>query len=227
MAPFTNEPIKLKRIFLTVGTTSFDSLIRVVDTQEFLDVIIKCGCDTLVLQIGRGVNQPTFLTSKMLLEQYKISFECFRFKPSLSKEMESADLIISHGGAGSILEAITLHKLLIVVVNDTLQENHQVELANAMTSRNHCFQALPNSLLDPMNDIVQRLSKIQIHSDKNKNKDTDTDSSSSALNLDLVSDGGKQLKLLQSLHLEPYPEANLNAFPSVVDSMFNWCDNKD
>ena len=45
--------------------------------------------------------------------------------------MKRADMIISHCGAGSVLEAISLRKFLIVVVNSTLQGNHQTELADA------------------------------------------------------------------------------------------------
>ena len=46
--------------------------------------------------------------------------------------MSLADVIISHAGAGSVMEALRLKKKLIVVVNDLLMDNHQVELATAL-----------------------------------------------------------------------------------------------
>jgi UDP-N-acetylglucosamine transferase subunit ALG13 len=46
--------------------------------------------------------------------------------------MRGADLVISHAGAGSVLEALHAHKSLLVVVNDSLMDNHQTELAHKM-----------------------------------------------------------------------------------------------
>lgn len=46
--------------------------------------------------------------------------------------MNRADLIITHCGAGSILEVLHLRKRAIGVINDKLLDNHQIELADAM-----------------------------------------------------------------------------------------------
>ncbi|CAO3567607.1 unnamed protein product [Mortierella alpina] len=51
--------------------------------------------------------------------------------------MEKADLIISHAGSGSILEALRLKKKLIVVVNEDLMDNHQQELGSALHEQKH------------------------------------------------------------------------------------------
>ncbi|NXO22300.1 ALG13 transferase, partial [Cisticola juncidis] len=56
----------------------------------------------------------------------------FRFKESLAEELRSADLVISHAGAGSCLEALEKGKPLIVVINDKLMDNHQLELAKQL-----------------------------------------------------------------------------------------------
>ena len=60
--------------------------------------------------------------------------------------MRSADLIISHAGAGSVLEALEAQKLLLVVVNDSLMDNHQMELASKMRQLRHCFCATVDTL---------------------------------------------------------------------------------
>lgn len=59
----------------------------------------------------------------------------FRFKPNLDAELDAASLVISHAGAGSILESLRRRKDLLVVVNDALMDNHQLELAEAMQAK--------------------------------------------------------------------------------------------
>ena len=53
--------------------------------------------------------------------------------------MEKADLILSHAGAGTVMEALRLKKKLVVVINTLLMDNHQTELAGAMAKRGHLF----------------------------------------------------------------------------------------
>lgn len=61
--------------------------------------------------------------------------------------MRSASLIISHAGAGSILEGMRLGALMVVVINDQLMHNHQQELANELHSRHHLLATTPGKLL--------------------------------------------------------------------------------
>jgi beta-1,4-N-acetylglucosaminyltransferase len=42
-----------RTVFVTVGTTKFDALIRVVDQQAFADTLVAAGYTRLVMQIGR------------------------------------------------------------------------------------------------------------------------------------------------------------------------------
>ena len=67
--------------------------------------------------------------------------------------MKSADLIISHCGAGSILEALGLTKPLIVVVNTTLQGNHQAELSDALSAEGYCHATTPSQLISLLKAI--------------------------------------------------------------------------
>lgn len=66
----------------------------------------------------------------------------FSLAPTLGEEMSRADLVISHGGAGSITEALRLGKPLIVAVNTALMDNHQAELATALRDRGNCLLTL-------------------------------------------------------------------------------------
>ncbi|KJE95496.1 hypothetical protein CAOG_005945 [Capsaspora owczarzaki ATCC 30864] len=70
----------------------------------------------------------------------RVQIEAYRFKPSLSKDMEHAELIIAHGGAGTILEALRADRKLIVVINEDLLGNHQHELAGQLSANGHLLQ---------------------------------------------------------------------------------------
>merc|ERR1719319_625352 len=48
-----------------------------------------------------------------------------------------AEMIISHAGAGSIIEGLSARKPLLVVINQTLMDNHQFEIAEEMAKRGH------------------------------------------------------------------------------------------
>jgi beta-1,4-N-acetylglucosaminyltransferase len=111
-------------IFITVGTTEFNELILSLDNQRFVDTILDLKCKQLTLQIGRG-DFPNYLPD--ICEIKNIKYSCFRFQSDLKEVMEKSDLIISHCGAGSILEVLSLRKPLIVAVNSSLQGNHQVK----------------------------------------------------------------------------------------------------
>jgi beta-1,4-N-acetylglucosaminyltransferase len=58
---------------------------------------------------------------------------CYSYKPSIIDDMKNAYMIISHAGAGSILEALSMDKKLLVVINEALMDNHQVELASELS----------------------------------------------------------------------------------------------
>jgi beta-1,4-N-acetylglucosaminyltransferase len=42
-----------RTVFVTVGTTRFDALIRAVDRRAFADVLVAAGYTRLIMQIGR------------------------------------------------------------------------------------------------------------------------------------------------------------------------------
>ncbi|XP_009958580.1 PREDICTED: UDP-N-acetylglucosamine transferase subunit ALG13 homolog, partial [Leptosomus discolor] len=66
-----------------------------------------------------------------------LAVEVFRFKDSLAQDLERADLVISHAGAGSCLETLEKGKPLIVVINEKLMDNHQLELAKQLHRGGH------------------------------------------------------------------------------------------
>ena len=132
-----------RRVFVTVGTTSFDALIAATTTPEFANALEKLGFDELRLQVGRGA-APT--------DTDRTTW--FRFAPTITDEMRAADVVISHAGAGSVLEALELGKRLVVCVNDALMDNHQAELANALEARGHVVVASVDDVADALQRVV-------------------------------------------------------------------------
>lgn len=131
-----------KTVFVTVGTTCFDSLVRSVDTQEVKDELFRRGYTHLLIQMGRGSHIPT----KSAGDDGSLFVDYFTFSSSIADHLRSASLIISHAGSGSIFETLRLKKPLVVVVNEDLMDNHQAELAEELAEMKHLYYARPQTL---------------------------------------------------------------------------------
>lgn len=137
-----------KNIFVTVGTTQFNDLINTLATPDVSKTLKSLGCENLTLQIGNG-EEVDFL----LPELKGIKIELYRLKPTIIDDIKSADLVISHAGAGSIIETLTAEKPLVVVVNELLMNNHQTELAEQLFEDEYLFYCKPKNL----NEILQKI----------------------------------------------------------------------
>ncbi|KAF9950345.1 N-acetylglucosaminyldiphosphodolichol N-acetylglucosaminyltransferase catalytic subunit alg13 [Mortierella alpina] len=120
-------------VFVTVGSTRFDRLVAAASSPSFLHLVHQLGYSHLTLQHGNSPIPPHTLTTP----SEHAHLTPYSYKPSLHEDMENADLVISHAGSGSILEALRLKKKLIVVVNEDLMDNHQQELGSALHEQKH------------------------------------------------------------------------------------------
>lgn len=101
-------------IFVTVGTTDFDGL------AARMDDLAPTFEDKVVIQFGRGRYQPRHAA-------------CFRFAPTLDDYYRQADLVVSHGGLGAVVEVLRLGKPLVGVSNPDRYDSHQDELLRALS----------------------------------------------------------------------------------------------
>ncbi|KAF9681618.1 hypothetical protein SADUNF_Sadunf05G0020600 [Salix dunnii] len=147
----TEDNVKQEKkvVFVTVGTTLFDALVRTVDTKEVKQELIRKGYTHLVIQMGRGSYTPT----KSDGEDGSLAVDYFTFSPSIADHLRSASLVISHAGSGSVFETLRLGKPLIVVVNEDLMDNHQSELAEELAERKHLYCAHPQTLHQTISDM--------------------------------------------------------------------------
>ncbi|XP_062536467.1 UDP-N-acetylglucosamine transferase subunit ALG13 homolog [Armigeres subalbatus] len=131
-----------ERVFVTVGTTQFEDLINAVNDAAVVAELRRMGCRKLVLQIGRG-RDPKIVPD---LYGNDIEVQFYDLKSSIAEDIEQADLVISHAGAGSCIEVLGAGKPLLVVVNETLMDNHQTELADQLFKEGHLKYCTPSTL---------------------------------------------------------------------------------
>ena len=139
----------MKNVFVTVGTTAFAGLGDVLLSPEVLLELNAQGYHRMRLQLGRG-------PEPQIPDAAPLAIEWYRFKPSLEADMREASLIVSHAGAGSIMEGMRLSKRMLVVVNDALMHNHQQELAQELHSRQHLIATTPGALLPTLREMGRR-----------------------------------------------------------------------
>ncbi|CAG8531462.1 10141_t:CDS:2 [Paraglomus occultum] len=133
-----------KSIFVTVGSTGFHSLTALIISQPFLQLASSLYYHNIIVQHG------SHTMNLQLPESSNVRLESYDYKPSLQEDYERADLIISHAGAGSILESLRLKKPLIVVINDLLMDNHQVELALELHQQKYLICTSVSHLLETL-----------------------------------------------------------------------------
>jgi len=109
---------KKKFLFVTVGSTDFNNLVKKVD-----DIIPFLNMDGII-QIGHGIYEPKNLPF-------------FRFSQSLIPFYHKANLIISHGGLATTIEILKLGIPLVSVSNNDRYDNHQEDLLNEMENEGY------------------------------------------------------------------------------------------
>jgi beta-1,4-N-acetylglucosaminyltransferase len=156
-----------RNVFITVGTTKFEKLIREIDSLECVKMFVSMGVTSIVCQIGHGSHVPfcghgfgngaAAECGTTQQDDYKkyllksvigagISIETFRHKPSIAQYIGEADVIIGHAGVGTIMETVRAEKPLLVIVNTDLMDNHQTEVAEEMSKMGHIHMGYPRTL---------------------------------------------------------------------------------
>jgi beta-1,4-N-acetylglucosaminyltransferase len=129
-------------VFATVGSTSFDELVRALTLKTTLEALSKLGISLVTIQYGRGTEleaEKTYSFSDSSIfgpgekQTRTLLVRAFRYAPSLASEMSRSSVILCHGGSGSVFEATTARPGCVVVVpNGALMDDHQTELASEL-----------------------------------------------------------------------------------------------
>ena len=127
----------MKQLLITVGTTNFDLLITALDTEEFYLLLEKHGFTKLIMQIGNTGSYTPKAFENMSVKLKTLEVEVVKLVPKFEEVIKSSELVISHCGAGTILEGLKNKINLIIVINPTLMNNHQLELAEPLYKQNY------------------------------------------------------------------------------------------
>jgi UDP-N-acetylglucosamine transferase subunit ALG13 len=159
-----------KTVFVTVGSTKFEQLINKMLENDILDLLIKYNFTKLILQIGNGIHNETLNfkfndlnnnETKLVNYQNQIDIVIYRYKSSLFDDINNSNLVISHAGAGSIIESLEANKKLIVVINENLMDNHQLELGEKMYKQGYLLFTTCSKLNDNIDLIMNNNNKLE------------------------------------------------------------------
>jgi beta-1,4-N-acetylglucosaminyltransferase len=105
-------------IFVTVGTTDFDALVAAADR------LAATTDEPVVLQIGHGQVEPQHA-------------RWLRFAPSLDSYYEQADVVVTHGGLGTVTEVLRRGLRMVGVSNPDRFDRHQDQILQAFEQAGH------------------------------------------------------------------------------------------
>ncbi|OMJ18180.1 UDP-N-acetylglucosamine transferase subunit alg13 [Smittium culicis] len=144
-------------IFATVGSTQFDDLVEIVTSLEFIDMLTENNIQSLTVQHGSSTpshHSISLMNSYSSFNSSLPKIELFNYKNDITEFFNKADLIISHAGSGSIINALQAGKPIVVVANRKLMDNHQVELASELSSE-QITSTQPANLLEVVKNLLQ------------------------------------------------------------------------
>jgi len=140
----------MKYCLVTVGTTEFRELIHNIQHAKFLNLLINQGIEKLCVQYGTGA--PPDIAPDCGLE---LDFFPYRYGVEWRELTQKAEVTVSHAGAGSCLEALEHRRRLLVVINESLMDNHQEELARALKEKLYLEYCLPQNITAGLEALQQ------------------------------------------------------------------------
>lgn len=144
------------KIFISVGTHAqqFNRLLKEMD---------------LLLEEGRIKDDVFAQTGNSDYRPEAFDYKEFLSPKEFAEKIENADLVVSHGGAGTIINALMKKKKLIIVPRlEKFKEHtndHQVELAEAFEKRGKAIAVMEISKLG---DAFEKAKKFKPNFDSDR-----------------------------------------------------------
>jgi beta-1,4-N-acetylglucosaminyltransferase len=125
-----------KTLLVTTGATApFPALVDAVLSRDFLRSLRAHGITRLALQAGAYHSSPQFRTllAAAVAADEGVRIDAFDFAADLARDhICRAHVVVSHAGAGSVLDALRWDRPLVVVENRGLMGSHQRELVDEL-----------------------------------------------------------------------------------------------
>ncbi|CAI2382328.1 unnamed protein product [Moneuplotes crassus] len=135
------------RVFVTVGSTAFPSLFTIINTVEFLEAL-----NPSQLFIQTGSSNPDLEIVKELMKEEDL--EIFDYDVNYEDFIDRCDLVIGHTGAGTTIDVLSRNKYFVSVINTSLMDNHQEELASKLNDiSSRVTVTTPEDLLDAIKSL--------------------------------------------------------------------------
>jgi beta-1,4-N-acetylglucosaminyltransferase len=123
----------MTRVFVTVGTTRFPSLVRFFDRPSVqCHVVIQHADPDLALGYAEG----------------------FGFSPAVRDWYTWADVIVTHAGAGSVYDLLEQGRRIVVVPNLDRADTHQLDLAGHVDARRYAMMVRDLSRYGSVDQLV-------------------------------------------------------------------------
>jgi UDP-N-acetylglucosamine transferase subunit ALG13 len=105
-------------IFVTVGTTENEKLVR------YMDDFASTMNESVIIQIGRGKYKPQ-------------NCEYFDIKSSLNTYYKGASVVVGSGGVGTTFELLHQGKRFVAVSNTDIPDNHQEQILEKLSEQGY------------------------------------------------------------------------------------------
>lgn len=155
--------VVMAHCLVTVGTTKFDELIIHFNAEasSISRLLLRKGFSTLRFQFGRGSVEP----DTEAYNTYGLQCTAFRFSDTFHDDILRSHLVISHAGAGTILESLRCPppkssaghnaRRVHVCINGTLMENHQAEIADILYEKGILSRGFPGTIVEDLAYLIE------------------------------------------------------------------------
>lgn len=144
-------------LFTTGATVTFKALVRYVADPTFIQSLQELGFSDITIQYGNESTNSAHVSKQFFSEVLRtnklvekldleianefndksvtyfqnsaIRLAVFAFSPDITSYIQKSDVVVTHAGTGSILDALRLGKPVIAVTNPELMDDHQEEIA--------------------------------------------------------------------------------------------------
>ncbi len=125
------------KILVTVGTTSFNGLLKVMD--------------------GIAKDFPNYCITVQTADSSYVPENCktLRYVGNINDYYHAADVIVTHAGAGTVYTLLEMKKRFLVVPNMERKDLHQVELAKYLENNRYAKVAWELSEIQQLLQVIE------------------------------------------------------------------------